>query len=136
MTKNLKKSVIIFLQMTIYLKKSLEFVKNSEQVNIINNESNNNNEFNDDLNDEDESIVDEEDSESEAEEDDSIVEKNMLQDKMSDHYLDSYNVDGTPFLSSYIKFTSKTCKSKYYLNVGKHVGLFGDYSEGFMNFTK
>ena len=55
---------------------------------------------------------------------------------MSDHYLEKYNVEGTPFLSSYIKLTSKTWKRKNYLNVGKRVGVLGVYSEGFINFTK
>ena len=55
---------------------------------------------------------------------------------MSDHYLEKYNVEGTPFLSSYIKLTSKTWKRKNYLNVEKRVGVLGVYSEGFINFTK
>ena len=77
-----------------------------EQVNINNNEiheSINNN----DLNNEDESIFGKEDSKSEVEEDDSKAEANVLQDKISAHYLDNHNVDSTPFLSSYIKLTSK-----------------------------
>ena len=60
----------------------------------------------------------------------------MIQDQILNHYFDKCNSEGTPFLLSYIKFTSKTWKNKHYLNVGKHVGIFGDYSEGFIDFIK
>ena len=60
----------------------------------------------------------------------------MIQDQILNHYFDKCNSEGTPFLLSYIKFTSKTWKNKHYLNVGKHVGVFGDYSEGFIDFIK
>ena len=60
--------------------------------------------MNNTLNDEDESIVDKKHSEYEVEEDNSIAEENVLQDKMFDHYLDNYNVEGTPFY----QFTSNS----------------------------
>ena len=122
----------------------------SNHSNNDSDESNNDNELNYDLNDEDETIVDKEDSmndedeiidnkedfESKVEEDNTIADENVLQDQMTDHYLGNYNYKGTPFLSSYIKYTSKIWKRRNYLNVENHVGIVGEYSEGFINFTK
>ena len=103
-------------------------------------ESNNNNELNDDLNDENEIIIDKEDSindedesiddkedsdsESELEEDESIVDENLLQDQITDHYLDYYNDEGSTFLSISIKYKSKTWKRKKCLNVKKKMLVF------------
>ena len=63
-----------------------------------------------------------------------IIEK-LLQDKMSDHYLDYYHNKDISFLSSYIKFTSKTWKGKRYLNVGKRIKIFREFSDGFIDFN-
>ena len=52
-----------------------------------------------------------------------IIEK-LLQHKMSDHYLDHYRNKDISFLSSYIKFTSKTWNGKRHLNVGKRIKIF------------
>ena len=52
------------------------------------------------------------------------IYENSLQDKMTDHYLHKYHVKITPLISSYIKVTSKTWKSNYYLNVGKCIHFF------------
>ena len=101
-----------------------------------------NNKLKDDLNDQNEIIVnkevsiinvdqnieDKEYSESKVEAFDYIADGNLLQNKMTDHYLDHYNVIDTLFLSSYIKYTSNTWKRKNYLKVGKHIGVFGEHS--------
>ena len=39
------------------------------------------------------------------------------------------------FLSSYIKFTSKTWKGKRYRNVGKRIKIFRQFSDGFVDFN-
>ena len=39
------------------------------------------------------------------------------------------------FSSSYIELTSKTWKSKHYLNIGKNI-TFGDKGEGYTDVTK
>ena len=81
---------------------------------------NKNNECNDDLNDEDESVDAKENSESWVVEKTIVEEENIetdqkiLQDAMTDYYLDTYTKDGTHFLSNYIKFTSETWNSKHY----------------------
>ena len=51
---------------------------------------------------------------------------------MSDHY----HKKDTPFLSSYIKFTSKTWKAKRYLNVEKRIKTFCEFSDGYIDFNK
>ena len=63
-----------------------------------------------------------------------IIEKS-LQDKMSGHYLDHYHNKDISFISSYIKFTSKTWKGKRYLNVGKRIKIFRQFSDGFIDFN-
>ena len=55
---------------------------------------------------------------------------------MTDHNLHKYHIKGTPFLSSYMKFTSKTWKNNYYLNVRKRIHIFREYSDGFIDFNK
>ena len=60
----------------------------------------------------------------------------MIQDQMLDHYVDKFKSEGILCLSSYINFLSNIWKSKHYLNVGKHVGVIGDYGKGFMDFTE
>ena len=55
---------------------------------------------------------------------------------MSDHYLDHYHNKDISFLSSYIKFTSKTWKGKRYLNVGKRIKNFREVSDSFVDFNQ
>ena len=64
-----------------------------------------------------------------------IVKEKSLHDKMSDHYLDHYHKKDISFLSSYIKFTSKTWKAKRYLNVGKRIKKFREFSDGYIDFN-
>ena len=56
--------------------------------------------------------------------DNGIIIEKLFQDKMSDHYLSHYHNKDISFLSSYIKFTSKTWKGKHYLNVEKRIIFF------------
>ena len=60
------------------------------------------------------------------------IYENSLQDKMTDHYLHKYHIKRIPFLSSYMKFTSKTWKNNYYLNVRKRIHIFREYSDGLL----
>ena len=53
-----------------------------------------------------------------------------------DHELDIYNKVSTPFSSKKIKYLYKKWKHNNYLNVGKLVSIFGNNSEGFIDFTK
>ena len=64
-----------------------------------------------------------------------IVKEKSLQDKISDHYLDHYHKKIIPFLSSYIKFTSKAQMSKRYLNVGERIKIFRQFSDSFIDFN-
>ena len=105
-------------------------MNNNEDIEEVNNDINvidktvYNNNSNIDLNDEDDSIDLKIvfDSENKEKSINDIYEKS-LQDKMTDHYLRKYHVKGT-LLSLYIKFTSKTWKSYYYLNVGNCIHVF------------
>ena len=106
-------------------------MNNNEDTEEINNDTNvidkriYNNESNDDFNDEDNridiNIVF--DSENKEKGINNIYEK-LLQDKMTDHYLHKYHVKITPLMSSYIKVTSKTWRSNYYLNIEKCIHFF------------
>ena len=55
---------------------------------------------------------------------------------MSNYYFANDHEEGSAFLSSYIKCTYKTWKSKHSLNVGKYVATFCDNGEGFIKFNK
>ena len=65
-----------------------------------------------------------------------IVKGKSLQDKMSDHYLDYYHKKDILFLSSYIKFTSKTWKAKRCLIFGKQIKMFREFSDGYIGFKQ
>ena len=64
-----------------------------------------------------------------------IVKEKSLQDKMSDHYLDHFHKKDIQFLSSYIKFVSKIWKAKRYLNIGKRIKTFREFSDGYIDFN-
>ena len=65
-----------------------------------------------------------------------IVKEKSLQDEMYDHYLDHYHKKYIPFLSSYIKFSSKKWKANRYLNVGKRIKVFREFSDNYIDFNQ
>ena len=73
---------------------------------------------------------------SEVDDDELVVDAFILQNQITDHYLDTWNNVGTPFSSNKIKYLTKTRKKNHYLNVGKLIGIFGIHDEGFIDFNK
>ena len=73
---------------------------------------------------------------SEVDYDELVVDAFILQNQITDHYLDTWNNVGTPFSSNKIKYLTKTRKKNHYLNVGKLIGIFGIHDEGFIDFNK
>ena len=67
-------------------------------------------------------------------ENDVMIDKSS-QDKMTDLFLDHYQNKDIKFLSSFIKFASVTWKGKRYLNVGKRLNIFGQYSDGLVDYN-
>ena len=78
--------------------------------------------------------VKENDVEEKVKENDVMIEKS-LQDKMTDLFLDHYHNNDIKFLSSYIKFASMPWWGKRYLNIGKRLNIFGQYSDGFVDYN-
>ena len=63
------------------------------------------------------------------------VKEKSFQDKMSDHFSDHYHKKYS-LLPSYIKFLSKTCNAKRYLNIEKRIKIVCEFSDGYIDFNK
>ena len=55
---------------------------------------------------------------------------------MTDHYLNRYHKKGTPFYQVTLNSLPKYWKKKYYLNIGKRIQIFLEFSDGFIDFNK
>ena len=60
----------------------------------------------------------------------------LIQDAMYNYYFAHTYNEGSLFLSSHVKFVSKTLKSKHCLNVGKNAVILADKRDGCVDFTK
>ena len=67
---------------------------------------------------EDELVEDKDECDSDVDDDELVVDDFILQNQITDHYLDNWNNVGTPFSSNKIKYLTKTLKKNHYLNVG------------------
>ena len=87
-------------------------------------------------NEEDDLEKDNDTCDSEVHDDELVVNDLILQNQITDHYLDNWNKVDTTFFSNKFKYLTKTRKKSHYLNVGKLIRIFGIHDEGFIDFNK